>query len=326
MDRKAKSKLKKTTWVFWLLLIYIITALAWWFIILEKQNIILYQEKLGQLKHFSTKEANALQIKYTEEYNRTKIKYLGEGLVFLILILYGAFFIFRSLKKQLLWQLQQQNFMMAITHELKTPIAIAKLNLETLLIRELPNEKKNDLLKKSLDEIHRLNSITSNILVSSQLESGGYLINKEELNFSELLHKTVIEFQNRFPERIVHTEIAENVNTDGDVLLLQIIVNNLIENAAKYSEKDMPISVKLKSKNTKGVLQVEDKGIGIADEEKKKIFQRFYRIGNEATRKRKGTGLGLYLCHRIAIDHQATIKVEDNEPNGSIFVFEFNIF
>ena len=326
MDRKAKSKLKKTTWVFWLLLIYIITALAWWFIILEKQNIILYKEKLDHLKHFSSKEATELYIKYTEEYNRTKIKYLGEGLVFLVLILYGAFFIFRSLKKQLLWQLQQQNFMMAITHELKTPIAIAKLNLETLLIRDLPSEKRNDLLKKSLDEIHRLNSITSNILVSSQLESGGYLINKEELNFSELLNKTIVEFQNRFPERAVNTSISENINIHGDVLLLQIVVHNLIENAAKYSEKDMPITVLLKSSHHKGILQVQDSGIGIADDEKKKIFQRFYRIGNEATRKRKGTGLGLYLCHRIAIDHQASIKVEDNVPNGSIFVFEFNIF
>lgn len=325
MNSKAKSKLNKTTWVFWLLLIYIISALAWWFIILEKQNTTLYLEKLDHLKHFKPNEAKVLHLKYTEEYKRTKLKYIGEGVVFLGLILYGAFFIFRSLKKQLLWQLHQQNFMMAITHELKTPIAIAKLNLETLLRRNLPEDKKNDLLKKSLDEIHRLNTITSNILVSSQLESGGYLTNKEEINFSELINKTVLEFRSRFPERMVFTDISENININGDVLLLQILANNLIENAAKYSEKESTITVSLHSKHQKGYLKVLDNGIGIANEEKKKIFERFYRIGNEATRKRKGTGLGLYLCHRIAIDHQANIKVEDNVPNGSIFVLEFNV-
>ena len=108
-------------------------------------------------------------------------------------------------------------------------------------------------------------------------------------------------------------------------MLLQILVNNLIENAVKYSPASGPITVILKKEGGQGILQVRDEGVGIPKKEHKRIFQKFYRVGNEDTRTTKGTGLGLYLCRKITMDHKMSLQVSDNQPKGTIFAIRFNL-
>jgi signal transduction histidine kinase len=96
-----------------------------------------------------------------------------------------------------------------------------------------------------------------------------------------------------------------------------------LENALKYSPKEGAITLTLATEGRHVLLAVKDKGPGVSEEEKKKIFGKFYRSGQETTRQTKGTGLGLYLCRKIADDHKATIKVGDNSPTGSIFTVTF---
>jgi len=106
--------------------------------------------------------------------------------------------------------------------------------------------------------------------------------------------------------------------------LLQLLINSLLDNALKYSPKEKPVYLELNKHQNKISLKIIDEGGGISDNEKKKVFEKFYRSGNEAVRKTKGTGLGLYLCKRIAESHKAKIKVVNNQPTGSIFIVEFN--
>ena len=328
MEQNLKARLKRTSVQFWLLLIYIIAALVWWFISLEKQSREMY---LYQLNHvYTTINPDEDPVTYQQElkqvketYHNNAIKYGGEGIVFLGLILWGALLVHRSMKQQKLTQDQQQNFMMAVTHELKTPIAVAKLNLETLLKHQLDEHKQRKLIQASLEETKRLDFLTNNILVSAQLEGQWYQLNKEELDFSNLLIDRVQEFQQRFPDRIIERDIESGIDIDGDPLLIQILVNNLLENALKYSEKAEAVRVTLHEDEQQVVLTVKDEGPGIPPEEKDKIFGKFYRVGNEATRKKKGTGLGLYLCQKIAKDHNADISMTNNNPKGSIFVVKF---
>ena len=256
-------------------------------------------------------------------YSREKTKYIGEGSIFLLLILIGAAFVYRSIRKQFNLQQQQQNFMMAVTHELKTPISVARLNLETLQKYTLDPEKQKKLIKNALDETTRLNFLTNNILTASQLESSGYKSSREELDLSTLLKDCIVDFKNRFPDRNFKDEIEEDADVKGDPLLLQMLINNLLENAIKYSPKESTISARLKKYRSGIELQIKDQGAGISDEEKKKVFTKFYRVGNEATRKTQGTGLGLYLCRKIAKYHNADIAVTNNEPCGSIFTVVF---
>lgn len=326
MSGNSQQKIKRVTIIYWLLLFYIVAALAWWFISLENQNrqiqhlreelSILQQQKSGQDK-------NQILATIKAEGDRNNAKYLGEGVAFLILIMVGAFFVFRSVRRQFNLQQQQQNFMMAVTHELKTPISVARLNLETLKKYTLDPEKQKKLILNALDETARLNFLTNNILIASQLEGGRYESSKEELDLSRLLKDCIQDFRNRFPDRKFLDEIEPDADIKGDPLLLQILINNLIENAIKYSPKDARVTAFLRKYRSGIELQIRDEGPGIPDEEKKKIFSRFYRIGNEATRKKQGTGLGLYLCSIIAKDHNADISVTNNEPTGSNFAVIF---
>jgi len=312
-----------------MLLFYIVAALAWWFISLEQQN-----KRIADLQYRSInveKESlSVLQLAdkiafIDKETKRNTGKYLAEGITFLILIFIGAAFVYRSVRKQLKLQQQQQNFMMAVTHELKTPISVTRLNLETLQKYNLEPDKQKKLIRITLDENARLNFLTNNILIASQLEGGGYKSSQEELDLSTLLKDCIQDFKNRFPDKTFKEDIEEDADVKGDALLLQMLINNLLENAIKYSPKESPVTAVLKKYRSGIELQVKDEGTGIAEEEKKKIFTKFYRTGNEATRKTQGTGLGLYLCRKIVQSHNGDISVTNNEPHGSNFVVIFKI-
>jgi two-component system, OmpR family, sensor histidine kinase CiaH len=133
----------------------------------------------------------------------------------------------------------------------------------------------------------------------------------------------VHQFSNRYPDRPLKTAIDEEVEMAGDPLLLKLLVSNLLENANKYSSRDKPVYVELTRQSGDILLQVRDEGPGIPDDEKKNVFEKFYRIGSEQTRKTQGTGLGLYLCKKIAADHNAVIQLKDNQPQGSNFIVQF---
>lgn len=322
MSALQKSKLTLVTAVYWILLTYMLAALLWWFIALEKQNQIISNIELSELKHDDPNYyQNALNIDLAA--HRKTIQYIAEGTTFLVLILLGAVFVFRATRRQIKLSQQQQNFMMAVTHELKTPIAIAQLNLETLQKRQLEEDKRQKLISNTLQEANRLNTLCNNILFAAQLDAGAYKANKQDLNFTDLLEGCVDSFKIRYPSRQIIEQINESIYILGEPLLLQMLVNNLIDNANKYAGKETSITVSLMQNGNQIVFSVADLGEGLADEEKKKVFDKFYRVGEENTRKTKGTGLGLYLCKKIVDGHNAKIFVTNNQPQGSIFNVTF---
>jgi len=329
MPATAGKKFRVITIIYWLLLLYIVVALAWWFITLEKQNQLLtelrYIELASKRDQYSANEYMQKRLAIDAVEGRNTLKYIAEGVTFLILILIGAFFVYRSVRRQFRMQQQQQNFMMAITHELKTPISVAKLNLETLQKYNLDAEKQLKLIRMTLQETSRLDTLINNILVSSQLEGGGYISSREELDFSSLFKDCIREAKSRYPDRVFTENIEPEIEISGDPLLLQLMISNLVENAIKYSSKDKPVICKLGRSGKDVILNIIDEGIGIHETEKTKIFQKFYRTGNEATRKTQGTGLGLYLCRKIAEDHNADISVTNNVPSGSNFAIHFHL-
>jgi len=320
-SQKSK-KIRLIFIVYWILLLYIIAALVWWFIALNNQNNQMAEYELSQLKKddpaYDATIKNILELK-----RRKHAQYIGEGAVFFLLIGAGAFYIFRAVVKQFRQNRQQQHFMMTVTHELKTPIAVTKLNLETLQKRKLDEAQQQHIIQNTIQEANRLNTLCNNLLLSSQIDAGGYAMTKEEIDLSELAQSCVRDFTIRFPKRKLNSNIQEGILIEGDKLMLQMAINNLIDNALKYSGKEAAIAVSLSTADRSVVLTVADEGKGIDATEKKKIFDKYYRIGNKATKEAKGTGLGLYLTKKILKQHQASIHVEDNTPTGSIFVISF---
>jgi signal transduction histidine kinase len=316
-----KQKLQMLTIVYWVLLLYIIAALFWWAVSLLQQNNDIHALRKAALNPAAPDYA--LQVKaITGQQQRGVYKYIGEGSAFLLLILVGALFVYRSVRRQFRLQQQQQNFVMAVTHELKTPIAVSRLNLETLQKYQLEEEKRKKLVQTTLQETLRLDTLINNILISSQLEGHVYKIAREELDLSELAKDVARHFQARYPDRALQTAISDDIDILGDATLLKLLLSNLLENANKYSPKGKSIYLSLSKQHHAACLQVVDEGPGIPDDEKEAVFEKFYRIGNEQTRKTQGTGLGLYICRQIAKDHHGNIVVKDNPPTGSKFIVQ----
>ncbi|WP_143309388.1 sensor histidine kinase [Chitinophaga vietnamensis] len=315
---------KSVSFIYFLVLAYTIAALVWWGILLfrqseqistfEKQNLSLRIDSLAQ------PVAHQLELqRINKEEHMRSFKYIGEGTTFLGIILIGALFVYRAVWKYMKLSRQQQNFMMAVTHELKSPIAAAKLNLETIRKHKLEEEKQLRLIDNTIRETNRLDQLCNNILLAAQLETHRYQLFKEPLNVSQLLEAGIKELGGRIGTHDIQASILPHVWMEGDKLMLHIVLSNLVENAAKYAPRNTAIKVKLFEAGKQLKLQVLDEGPGIPEEEREKIFLKFYRVGNENTRKAKGSGLGLFLTAKIVEQHNGHIEVRNNEPAGACF-------
>jgi signal transduction histidine kinase len=319
MPAKAnKRRIVMVTVVYWFMLAYVMAALVWWFISLEQQNEQMMLLKLSELNSndigYEQKLAEVLDYR-----QRKHGQYVGEGIIFMLLILIVAVFVYRAIRRFLKLNQQQQNFMMAVTHELKTPIAATRLNIETMQRRQLTTAQTQRLLQLTLEENERLNDLCNNILVASRFDSGKAEAYREVHSLSVLVEDGIAECTSRAGQRTITGRVEPSIQVQGDPLLLKLLISNLIDNALKYTPIAKPISVALQKNNTHAILTVADEGPGIPASEKKRVFEKFYRSGNEATRQKKGTGLGLYLAQRIATDHGGTIALTDNQPSGAVF-------
>lgn len=322
---------KVISFIYLFVLAYTILALVWWGVLLfmqseqitrfEIQNLVLRTDSVA---HPIEYHQELKRIESTEE--RRSFMFFGEGIIFLAIILLGGFFVYRSIYKQMKLSRQQQNFMMAVTHELKSPIAAVKLNLETIRKHKLDEEKQQRLVDNTIRETNRLDQLCNNILLASQLEAQRYELFREDINFSLLLETGVKELQSRIPSHTIQAHILPHVWINGDKFMLQIVLSNLVENAAKYAPRNTVINISLEETGHHLKLKVTDEGPGIPADERERIFLKFYRIGNENTRKAKGSGLGLFLTEKIVQQHGATIAVKDNVPAGASFEITWSAY
>ncbi|SHM49563.1 sensor histidine kinase KdpD [Chitinophaga sp. CF418] len=318
--------------VYLFVLAYTILALVWWGVLLFNQSEQITGFEIRNLELRIDNAAHPMEFRQElERIHSTELRrfvmYLSEGLIFLAIILLGGFFVYRSIWKQMRLSQQQQNFMMAVTHELKSPIAAAKLNLETLRKHKLDEEKRLKLLDNTIRETNRLDQLCNNILLASQMEAQRYQLFREDIDFSALLETGIREMQSRISTHTIQAHILPDVWVNGDKFMLQILLSNLVENAVKYAPKHTVIDITLEeSSGSMLKLKVTDEGPGIPVDERERIFLKFYRIGNENTRRAKGSGLGLFLSRKIVQQHGGAIVVKDNVPAGAIFEITWPVY
>ncbi len=311
---------------------YMLIAFAWWSVLLFTKNRDAFYAKrdllhIGMIAEglVENNEAFIQSEPYKaleQRYRRQEWMILGEVSVFVFSLIIGIWLINRGYHKEVIAAKQRRNFLLSITHELKSPIASIRLVLETLLKRELKREQFEKLSQTALNETDRLHMLVEDLLLSAKLETA-YQPNLEPLDLSDLLQDLVFKMQAKYHN--AHFTYHENISDPtilGDKSGLTSVALNLLENAVKYSTGPANIDVQLTEHHGKLRLEVADQGIGIEESEKKQIFEKFYRVGNEDTRKTKGTGLGLYIVEQIVKAHEGTIIVLDNEPRGTIFRIE----
>lgn len=317
---------KRTTLIFSVLVSYIVLQFLWWEVLLVRQsdNIISLKQNIAALS--SSDDTIILRdiADLQKKKNARVYMIVGEGTVFLLILLYGIYQVRKSIKRESELANQKSNFILSVSHELKTPIAATKLQLQTLLKHDLERDKQKELLNNALNENNRLHKLVDNVLIANQIENNNLSIQKENINLSELIEATVKRyFLEQIEKKNIILNIEPNIFFSGDKELLPSIFINLIENAIKYSFDKVAIDVVLKNINNNPVLEIKDQGCGISDEEKETVFQKFFRSGSENTRKTKGTGIGLFIVKSICDLHQIQIKILNNQPNGSIFQIQF---
>jgi two-component system phosphate regulon sensor histidine kinase PhoR len=304
----------------------ILQFIAWEIMFVRKTGEITeLKEKLAGLSSPDTEQIQQQVAQLQEKKQKQVFMIVGEGTVFLLLLLFGVYKIKRSLDKEQELNQQQKNFFLSITHELKTPISATKLQLQTLKKHKLDEAKMQEVIQSALNENERLNDLIDNLLLANRMESGSYSFKKEKVDAGKLSEEIISRYyQNELNTGELSLELTKDKEWNVDPTAFNSILTNLVNNALKYSFSKKAVQVKLFYEGEQLLLQVKDEGVGIPNAEKTKVFDRFYRSGDEETRKTKGTGLGLYIVNFLVKNHKGTISIKDNSPLGSIFEIRFN--
>ena len=248
--------------------------------------------------------------------------YEGITLGIITLLIGGAMFVY--VDKILRMNAQQNNFLLAVTHELKTPISAARLALQTV-----KKDESLKLLPKMLEmansNLLRLSNMVEQILMATRFESKFVDPVFAEKNIGELIDESInsLELTSEKKERLA-IQLPQNIKGYVDEKMLKTVIKNLVTNALKYSNENQPIDISLSDLGSQYIIQIKDQGIGISDSDKKRVFDKFYRVGEEKTRSQPGSGLGLYLVKQITEMHGGKITITDNKPQGTVFTLKIN--
>ncbi len=295
---------KRVRVLFYLLTAYILIQFFWWAYLLIKLNLELYQSENSELGNLKV------------------LMVIGEGTVFFIFLLVGIYITLRTIRKEIDLVRQQRNFLLSITHELKTPLAAIKLCMDTLTKRNNLDSNQRGLLQNNVREnTERLSLLIDNVLLATRIESGTDTPQNQEVNLSALTTKLISRIAQISANARITSNIGSEIIARTDMHNYESIVTNLVENALKYGG-DAPVEIELSANKSKAILIVSDSGPGIPNELKNRVFDKFYRVENEETRSQKGTGLGLYIVKELVNLSGGKIYIVDNVPTGTKFVVE----
>lgn len=246
----------------------------------------------------------------------------GEAIFLAAATLGGFTLIYRKLTEEMDLKLRQRNFTASVTHELKTPIASLRVWMETLFDRPLSDLQRAKIRTRMDQDLERLAELVNNLLDVARSESGNMEIHPVALELGPWLRGVAEAMDQRLgPGALgLRLDLAAGVWTYGDPKALGMVLENLLSNAFKYADSPRSTAVSLTATRDEALITVRDRGIGIAAKELPRVFQRFYRVGDEMTRAVPGTGLGLFLAREIVQKHGGEIRAASRGAGfGSTF-------
>jgi two-component system, OmpR family, sensor histidine kinase SenX3 len=250
------------------------------------------------------------------------------GIVFFIAIIAGVVLNTIFLVREIRRNEQHDNFINAMTHELKTPIASIRLYLETLQTRELPEAKRQEFYNIMLADSERLLGTIEQVLRAGRLSKGD--LHRTLIDLDEVARESVelARTRHRLSEEALRYTRAvppgHRALILGDPTELKAAISNLLDNAVKYSGKEVQVDLELCPAGPQGIaVRVRDHGVGIPSGELNRIFKRFYRIPGAVALRVKGTGLGLYIVRSVAEKHGGRAFAESPGTGlGSTFTIQ----
>lgn len=315
-------KPRLTLILFIVLVVFMLAMAVWWYVFMGT----MVDEKIELAQKLNATPDLIESIR--QEESKRQIMIGSEGLTFLLILLGGLWLIYRSYVKIRELNIQQENFVLSVTHELKTPIASLMVFLDGLESDRIPVEKKELILPKMRHDLRRLHRTVENLLETGRLTRIDRFMQKSEFDFRQLIEERIEQLehvQTQAPVKI-NTNLDDPVWLNGDRAAVARAVDAILENGLKYNQSD-PIEITVDLVNTQRSVQltISDNGIGIEKSNQRRVFDRFARVGNEMTRQFEGSGLGLYLCRKIVRAHGGTIKVvSEGKDKGAAFTMEFD--
>lgn len=233
-----------------------------------------------------------------------------EGVFMAAGVLFGFFLIYRKLTEEMDLKLRQKNFIAAVTHELKTPIASLRVWMETVFDRALSGEQRSMVRSRMDQDLTRLAELVGNLLEVARADAGGMELHFAKVELGPWLHGVCKVMDERLGPGCLglKVEVPEGLCAEIDPKALGTVVENLLSNAFKYAQAPRSTEVALREDREWIVLTVEDQGVGLSQRDLPRVFQRFYRVGDEMTRSVPGTGLGLFLAKEIVLRHGGDIR------------------
>lgn len=245
------------------------------------------------------------------EYRRRVLLVVAEGGLFFAAMIATVVALWTVLQRESVLQRQSQNFISAVTHELKTPIAGIRVALETVLRGRADPEGTQRFLGNALLDVERLSSLVEKVLEVTRFAGGAHRLRIVVDDLSELVESEIEAAERRARARDVEIEadVQPGLSAPIDAEAMSIVVSNLLENAVKYAMGPPPrVVARLRLVDGDAVLEISDNGIGISEEDRERIFDAFYRAGDEVTRRTPGTGIGLYVAREIVDAHGGRLR------------------
>jgi signal transduction histidine kinase len=244
------------------------------------------------------------------------------GTLLFLLLIGGLVLIVILLVREVRLNERQSNFVSAVTHELKTPVASLKLYLDTLRLRDLDEGRRQEFYLTMEHDLERLHATINNVL-NAAMYTERKVEDPQPLDLARLARRAIelTRRRHQLPVEAIRYEGPEALLLLGNASGLETAVVNLLDNAVKYSKDKVEVEVDLR-KNGDGQahLRVKDAGIGMTRTHLRFVFKRFYRIGSEARRSRPGTGLGLFIVRSVVKGHGGTVMADSAGPDrGSTF-------
>ncbi|HEU0000709.1 MAG TPA: ATP-binding protein, partial [Ktedonobacteraceae bacterium] len=236
----------------------------------------------------------------------------------------GGILTVRDISREREQEEQRSTFISVISHELQTPIAIIKGYASTLARPDAVLEQTTlrSRLQAIEEEADSLDKLVGNLLYASRIQAGGLQMEIAPLDLSSLVQKVALRLRVKSPGVTVKLELPAHLPTVmADRDRIEEVLQNLLDNAVKYSPKRRVVTVSCHSTSDEVIVSVSDVGMGIALREQEQIFDRFHRVDNSSTRSTQGAGLGLYICRAIVEAHGGHIWVESVLHQGSTFSF-----
>jgi signal transduction histidine kinase len=255
------------------------------------------------------------------DYRRRIVMLVSEGAFFAVLLLVLIGLLWRSFRREVELERQHRNFLSAVTHELKSPMASMRLALETVIAGRASPEAGKRFMNHALEDVERLQELVEKVLETTRFGEGWTEIHREDIDLSRLVEDAVEAFRRRAlaANALVRADISPDIHAEVDAEAFAIVISNLLENAVKYGDDPAAVGIDLSMDGGRAVLEVRDNGAGVSEEDVELIFGRFYRGGDEMTRTARGTGLGLYLVQQIVEAHRGKVEVASTGPTGTIF-------